>query len=90
MNSVPCHNCTHKVRVSKDTSHMIDVDVSSELHELSTIELVETTGFGLLCQSCKQEVKIIERDKKLNKVLRKTPLSIIKEWLVNIVNSVKS
>jgi hypothetical protein len=56
-------------------------DINSELREISTIELVKTTGFGLLCQSCQQEVKIIERDKKLNKVLRKTPLSIIKEWL---------
>jgi len=64
-------------------SHMIDVEVT-------TIELVETTGFGLLCQSCQIEAKTNQRNKKLNKVLRKTPLSIIKEWLVNIVNSVKS
>jgi hypothetical protein len=83
MISVPCNNYTHKVRVSKDTSHMIDVEVT-------TIELVETTGFGLLCQSCQIEAKTNQRNKKLNKVLRKTPLSIIKEWLVNIVNSVKS
>jgi hypothetical protein len=53
---------------------MIDVNVS-------TIELVETTGFGLLCQSCQQEVKIIERDKKLNKVLNKSLIQRIKEWL---------
>lgn len=72
VNSVPCHNCS---------SHMIDVNVSSELHELSTIELVETTVFGLLCQSCQQEVKIIERDKKLNKVLNKGLIQRIKEWL---------
>jgi len=58
----------------QNCSHMIDVNVS-------TIELVETTGFGLLCQSCQQEVKIIERDKKLNKVLNKGLIQRIKEWL---------
>ena len=58
----------------QNCSHMIDVNVS-------TIELVETTGFGLLCQSCQQEVKIIERDKKLNKVLNKSLIQRIKEWL---------
>lgn len=63
-------------------SHMIEVEVS-------TIELVETTGFGLLCQSCQEEVKINQRNKKLNKVLNKGFIQRIKEWLVNIVNSVK-
>ena len=55
-------------------SHMIDVEVS-------TIELVETTGFGLLCQSCQEEVKITQRNKKLNKVLNKGLIQRIKEWL---------
>jgi ABC-type transporter Mla MlaB component len=53
---------------------MIDVDVS-------TVELVETTGFGLLCQSCQEEVKINQRNKKLNKVLNKGLIQRIKEWL---------
>ena len=55
-------------------SHMIEVEVS-------TIELVETTGFGLLCQSCQEEVKITQRNKKLNKVLNKGLAQRIKEWL---------
>jgi hypothetical protein len=53
---------------------MIDVDVS-------TVDLVETTGFGLLCQSCQIEYKITERNKKLNKVLNKGLIQRIKIWL---------
>ena len=55
-------------------SHMIDVEVG-------TIELIETTGFGILCQSCQIEYNINERNKKLNKVLNKGLIQRIKEWL---------
>ena len=58
----------------QNCSHMIDVEVT-------TIELVETTGFGLLCQSCQIEAKTNQRNKKLNKVLRRGLVQRIKQWL---------
>jgi hypothetical protein len=66
----------------QNCNHMIDIDTQ--------VTPIKVPCYLLLCQSCQIEAKTNQRNKKLNKVLRKTPLSIIKEWLVNIVNSVKS
>lgn len=60
---------------------IIDVDLS--------VESVKVPCYLLLCQSCQIEVKNNERDKKLKKVLRRGLKEKIKEWLVNIVNSVR-
>jgi hypothetical protein len=54
-------------------NHMIDIDVS--------VEPIKVPCYLLLCQSCQMEEKIIERNKKLKKVLRRSPIEIIKEWL---------
>ena len=59
MISVPCNNCTHKVRVSKDTSHMIDIDTQKAP--------IKVPLYLLLCQSCQIEAKTNQRNKKLNK-----------------------
>jgi len=64
---VPCHNC----------NHMIDVEVQ----DIKVEELSRVPCYLLLCQSCQIEEKIIERNKKLNKVLNKGISERIKEWL---------
>ena len=62
-------------------NQIIDIDVS--------VEPIKVPCYLLLCQSCQIEVKNNERDKKLKKVLRRGLKEKIKEWLVNIVNSVR-
>jgi hypothetical protein len=52
---------------------MIDIDVS--------VEPIKVPCYLLLCQSCQIEEKIIERNKKLNKVLNKGIIERIKVWL---------
>lgn len=53
---------------------MIDIDVS-------TVELLETTGFGILCHECQLQAKIEERNKKINKVINKTIWEKLKEHI---------
>ena len=51
-------------------NHMIDIDVS--------VEPIKVPCYLLLCQSCQMEEKIIERNKKLKKVLRRNLIQRIK------------
>ena len=57
-------------------NHMIDIDTQ--------VEPIKVPCYLLLCQSCQIEVKNNERDKKLNKVLKRG----LKERIMNFINSV--
>ena len=57
-------------------NHMIDIDVS--------VEPIKVPCYLLICQSCQIESKNNERDKKLNKVLKRGPI----ERIMNFINSV--
>ena len=52
-------------------SQIIDIEVQH----------IKVPCYLLLCQSCQIEVKNNERDKKLNKVLKRGFKERIKEWL---------
>ena len=54
-------------------SRMIDIDTQ--------VEPIKVPCYLLLCIECQQEEKIIERNKKLKKVLSKGLKERIKEWL---------
>ena len=54
-------------------NHMIDIDVS--------VEPIKVPCYLLICQSCQIRVKNNERDKKLNKVLKRGLKEKIMEWL---------
>jgi hypothetical protein len=54
-------------------SRMIDIDVS--------VEPIKVPCYLLLCQSCQIVAKNNERDKKLKKILRRSLIERIKEWL---------
>ena len=58
--------CSHCNRI-------IDIDVS--------VEPIKVPCYLLLCQSCQIDAKNNERDKKLNKVLRRGLKERIMEWL---------
>lgn len=66
MIAIPCTNCTH----------MIDIDTQVEPIKVPLYLLVNS----VLCQSCQIESKNNERDKKLNKVLRRGLIERVKEW----------
>ena len=51
-------------------NHMIDIDTQ--------VEPIKVPCYLLLCQSCQMEEKIIERNKKLKKVLRRNFIQRIK------------
>lgn len=53
--------------------HMIDIDTQKAP--------IKVPCYLLLCHDCQVEAKNNERDKKLNKVLRRGPIERIKEWL---------
>jgi hypothetical protein len=55
---------------------MIDIDTQAEP--------IKVPCYLLLCQPCQIEVKNNERDKKLNKVLKRG----LKERIMNFINSV--
>ena len=56
-------------------NHMIDIDTQ--------VEPIKVPCYLMLCQSCQIQEKIIERNKKLNKVLKRGLVERIKSWLVN-------
>ena len=53
-------------------SRMIDIDTQ--------VEPIKVPLYLLLCQSCQISAKNRERDKKLNKVLKRGLIERIKEW----------
>jgi hypothetical protein len=52
---------------------MIDIDTQKEP--------IKVPLYLLLCKECQQEAKNNERNKKLNKVLRRGLVQRIKQWL---------
>ena len=57
-------------------SRMIDIDTQ--------VEPIKVTCYLMMCKECQIDAKNNERDKKLNKVLKRG----LKERIVNFVNSV--
>ena len=57
----------------QNCSHMIDIDTQKEP--------IKVPLYLLLCKECQQEAKNNERNKKLNKVLRRGLVQRIKQWL---------
>ena len=61
----------------QNCNHMIDIDTTQ-------LEPIKVTCYLMLCRDCQIETKNNERDKKLNKVLRRG----LKERIMNFINSV--
>ena len=59
-----------------ECNRMIDIDTQ--------VEPIKVPCYLLICQYCQIEVKNNERDKKLNKVLKRGPI----ERIMNFINSV--
>lgn len=53
-------------------SRMIDIDTQ--------VEPIKVTCYLMMCRECQIDAKNNERDKKLNKVLRRTTIERIKQW----------
>lgn len=65
---------------------MIGIECSNYNRVIDTqVEPIKVTCYLMMCKECQIDTKNNERDKKLNKVLRRG----LKERIVNFVNSVR-
>lgn len=53
-------------------NRVIDIDTQ--------VEPIKVTCYLMMCKECQIDTKNNERDKKLNKVLRRTTIERIKQW----------
>lgn len=57
----------------QNCNHMIDIDTQ--------VEPIKVPCYLMLCHNCQVKEKNNERDKKLKKILKKSTIEIIKNWL---------